>query len=213
MELVFFRARVKEATIQLSWSTAAEIDNQGFEIWRSSESSQEKVLLSSYKSNPELEGLYNSTTGQDYLFVDQNVFPGEVYEYTLFEVSSNGVRSEMARTEATIKAGDLTRVVDGIFPKSMELNQNYPNPFNGYTIIEFKVPESKTDHIQNVRLQVFDALGQRVKTLFKGSAVPGTYIYRWDGKNELNSSVTSGTYFYRLIINGVPLTKKMQYIK
>ncbi len=213
VELVFFRARVKEATIQLSWSTAAEIDNQGFEIWRSSESSQEKVLLSSYKSNPELEGLYNSTTGQDYLFVDQNVFPGEVYEYTLFEVSSNGVRSEMARTEATIKAGDLTRVVDGIFPKSMELNQNYPNPFNGYTIIEFKVPESKTDHIQNVRLQVFDALGQRVKTLFKGSAVPGTYIYRWDGKNELNSSVTSGTYFYRLIINGVPLTKKMQYIK
>ncbi len=213
VELALFKASTENGNVVLSWATRSETNNQGFEIWRSTAQPQKDELIASYKNDPELAGLYNSSTGQDYQFTDRNALPGEVYFYTLYDISTNGLRNEVAKANITLQAGDLTRVVDGAYPKTIHLAQNYPNPFNGYTIIEFTIPEIRNHAINSVNLAIYDYQGRKIKTLFNGETVAGTYMYRWDGKNDFGHSVSSGSYFYRLIVNSVPVVKHMQYIK
>ncbi|WP_456408054.1 LamG-like jellyroll fold domain-containing protein [Caldithrix abyssi] len=89
-------------------------------------------------------------------------------------------------------------------PTAFELSQNYPNPFNPSTEIRFALPE-----VSDVQLEVFNLLGQKVKTLFNGRANPGTYRVSWNGTNESGRAVASGVYLYRLKAGKVQKFKKM----
>ncbi len=75
---------------------------------------------------------------------------------------------------------------------------NYPNPFNSQTWIQFDIPEQRITYSADVRVNVFNMLGQKIRTLFEGELTPGTYRLLWNGKNEQGHSVSSGWYFYRL---------------
>ncbi|NOX88774.1 MAG: T9SS type A sorting domain-containing protein [Calditrichaeota bacterium] len=75
---------------------------------------------------------------------------------------------------------------------------NYPNPFNSQTWIQFNIPEQGITYSADVRVNVFNMLGQKIRTLFEGELTPGTYRLLWNGKNEQGHSVSSGWYFYRL---------------
>ena len=79
-------------------------------------------------------------------------------------------------------------------PLAFSLSQNYPNPFNTDTTIRFSVP-----HVQQVRLTIYDLLGQKVRTLTDREVAAGTYTVRWDGRDELDRSVSSGVYLVRLM--------------
>ena len=72
-------------------------------------------------------------------------------------------------------------------PKSFDLSQNFPNPFNPATIIRYSIPLKS-----RVKLEIFNAIGQRVATLVDGERNAGNYEAEWKG------AVTSGIYFYRL---------------
>jgi hypothetical protein len=78
-------------------------------------------------------------------------------------------------------------------PNSFTLAQNYPNPFNPQTTIKFSLPKAKM-----VRLEIFNMLGQKVRTLINAELPAGYYHFIWNGKNTLGESVSSGIYFYRL---------------
>lgn len=80
----------------------------------------------------------------------------------------------------------VTQSADNI-PKSFDLSQNFPNPFNPATIIRYSIPSES-----RVKLEIFNAIGQRVATLVDGERNGGTYEAEWKG------AVTSGIYFYRL---------------
>lgn len=88
-------------------------------------------------------------------------------------------------------------------PTSFALAQNYPNPFNPSTVIEFSLPTAS-----QVKLEVFNILGQRVETLIDGPMAAGTHSATFDA-----SPYTSGIYFYRLIHDGGSATKKMAFLK
>jgi len=77
-------------------------------------------------------------------------------------------------------------------PISFKLHQNYPNPFNPSTTIRFDLPEPS-----EVRLSIFNVLGQKVTTLIYGVFPAGFQSARWDGKSG-GAEVSSGLYFYRL---------------
>jgi hypothetical protein len=91
------------------------------------------------------------------------------------------------------------------------LYKNFPNPFNPATKISFSVPEDAVDN--NINLDIFNVLGQRVITLFNGKAKAGINTVQWNGNNESGKMVNSGIYIYRLQSGKVTLNKRMLLIK
>ncbi len=88
-------------------------------------------------------------------------------------------------------------------PKKFALSQNYPNPFNPTTKIKFDVPRNG-----NVLLEVYNNLGQVVKTLHNGYTNAGYYETNFDG-----SGLTSGIYYYKITSQDFVQTKKMILVK
>jgi hypothetical protein len=85
---------------------------------------------------------------------------------------------------------------------------NYPNPFNPKTTISFNLGAPS-----QVRLTVYNVLGQEVATLIDEYLGAGEHIVDWDGTSQGGSSVGSGVYFYRLETENTAITKKMLLLK
>ncbi len=87
-------------------------------------------------------------------------------------------------------------------PRSFSLSQNYPNPFNPSTHIKFSLAE-RTD----VRLEVFDLLGRRIKSLAEADLSAGEHEFVWDGNDESGSKRRQRRIFlpsYRRDVSPVP---------
>ncbi|MGB2867894.1 MAG: FlgD immunoglobulin-like domain containing protein [Bacteroidota bacterium] len=97
-------------------------------------------------------------------------------------------------------------------PLTYQLYQNYPNPFNPSTTIEYDVPEVNGT-VPRVAIQIFNLLGERVKTIDRGDKDAGRYKIRWDGTDERGVRVPTGVYFYRLLSQDYVSSKKMILIK
>jgi hypothetical protein len=93
-------------------------------------------------------------------------------------------------------------------PEDYYLSSNYPNPFNPTTSIAFGLPTPG-----QVRLQVYNVLGQRVKTLVDEYMVAGNHVASWDSQDESGHAVSSGVYFYRLESGQFNETRKMMLVK
>lgn len=93
--------------------------------------------------------------------------------------------------------------VSSVIPSSFKLGQNYPNPFNPTTRINYSVPVSGL-----VKLKIFDITGRLIQTLVNEVKNPGSYLVEFNA-----SSLSSGTYFYRLEGHNFTETKKMLLIK
>lgn len=88
------------------------------------------------------------------------------------------------------------------------LLNNYPNPFNPQTTISYNL---KSD--SNVSLNVYNMLGQKVRTLVSGEQRNGSHSVVWNGKDNRGNSVSSGIYFYKLKTDSFTSTKKMVLMK
>ena len=88
-------------------------------------------------------------------------------------------------------------------PAAFYLEPNFPNPFNPTTWIRFSVP-----HKEKITLQIFNVLGQKVKTLAEGWFAPGTYRVQFDG-----SRLSSGVYYVRLKAGHFQQTRKMLLVR
>ena len=97
-------------------------------------------------------------------------------------------------------------------PRNFVLYQNYPNPFNGTTKIEYEVPDVDGRGARTL-LQVFDVLGSKIKTLVAKFHYGGRYSVVWDGRDDAGRTVSSGTYYYRLISGDYVSGKKMIFLK
>lgn len=93
-------------------------------------------------------------------------------------------------------------------PGSIVLEQNYPNPFNPETTIRYQLKRS-TD----VRLEIFNSLGQKIVTLVNEKKSTGEHQVVWDATNDAGRKVASGLYLYRLKAEGFIQTRKMMVLK
>ncbi len=92
---------------------------------------------------------------------------------------------------------------------AIQLFQNNPNPFNPITNISYYLPEAA-----RVAIDIFDVSGRRVRRLTSGQQGPGSHTVRWDGTNDHNTTLSTGIYFYRLIVDGRNVaTRKMMLLK
>ncbi len=98
--------------------------------------------------------------------------------------------------------------ISSSIPKNFYLYQNYPNPFNPTTKIKFSLPNPSEGGEQDVRLIIYDVLGNEIATLVNQRFKPGTFEVEWDGSNY-----SSGIYFYKLQTADYTETKRMVLIK
>jgi hypothetical protein len=91
-----------------------------------------------------------------------------------------------------------------LIPDKYSLEQNYPNPFNPSTVIEFSLPED----VSNVKLSIYDALGEKVAELVNTALVAGKYSYQWNAQD-----VATGMYIYELRTDKFVSVKKMILMK
>ena len=173
VELASFTAVADNGIVELSWITATETNNQGFEVQRSAGGEFEAIAF--------VDGKGTTTEVQTYSYIDRGVTAGS-YSYRLKQIDLDG----------TFEYSNVIEV-DVINPAEFVLNQNYPNPFNPSTMISFRLAvDSK------VSMTVFNVLGQEVASLINGSLVAGSHQVTFDA-----SSLNSGVYMYRIEATGV----------
>jgi len=101
---------------------------------------------------------------------------------------------------------DFTTVTsDEAQANKFSLAQNYPNPFNSNTTIKYSIPSKNV-----VSLKILNTLGQEIRSLIvQQQHLPGEYKVIWDGKNDLDNTVSSGVYFYSIQAGENIKTQKM----
>jgi hypothetical protein len=131
-----------------------------------------------------------------------------------YELIINGIANpkEESTTTVHLEVREETGVEDWAdnlnTPKSFALFQNHPNPFNPETKISYYLPTAS-----QVKLIVYNILGQKVRTLFDGHQDSGTHTVLWDGRREDGTALSSGIYFYRMQAGDFRETKKMSLMK
>jgi hypothetical protein len=93
-------------------------------------------------------------------------------------------------------------------PEDFFLGQNYPNPFNARTQIEYGLPEDC-----DVKLIIYNILGEKVRVLIDEFQSAGTRNIFWDGKNDQGEKVASGVYLYQLKAGTFTKTAKLSFLK
>ncbi len=185
VELVSFTYNISGNDIILNWSTATELNNYGFEIWK-------KQNNSDWQNIGFVAGAGNSTNINSYSFTDRDLKPG-YYSYKLRQVDFSGAS----------KFYELTETVNLNFPDQFELHQNFPNPFNPTTKISWQLPGSG-----RLTIKLFDVLGREIETIVDGNYEAGNHSIEFDG-----SKLTSGIYIYELRTGSYRANKKMMIIK
>lgn len=104
-----------------------------------------------------------------------------------------------------------------IRPVDFKLYQNFPNPFNPTTTIKYFINHTlaRTSYgsMANVTVEVYNVLGQKVRTLVEGQKQAGNHETIWDGRGDDGSEFPSGVYFCRLRIQDQTATMKMLLLK
>ena len=185
VELVSFSAEVFNSNVTLSWITATEINNYGFDIERRNNESTDWVKIGFVGGN------VNSTETKYYSFEDYSLGVGK-YVYRLKQLDYNGNYKYSQEVEVTILPAD-----------NFILNQNYPNPFNPVTRISYSIPENTF-----TTLKVYDILGNDIQTLVNRELPAGSYEVEFDG-----TRLPSGVYIYKLISGKFVKTLKMNLLK
>jgi len=173
VELVSFGSSINANTVELSWITASEINNMGFDIERKRESG-------SYAKIGFVSGNGTKTDYSYYSFIDVISQPG-IYFYRLKQIDFDG----------SIKYSNEIRVEIESVPLTFNLEQNYPNPFNPSTTISYTLPEAGF-----VNLTVYNSLGEKVNELVNKFEESGKHNVIFSAEN-----LSSGMYIYKLNLN------------
>jgi len=184
VEMTSFRSSVSGNSVTLSWTTATEKNNRGFELQR-----EENGI---WTTAGFVEGNGTTVSVSEYLFTDINLKPGS-YSYRLKQSDFDGA----------FRFYNLNETVEVGLPVQFELSQNYPNPFNPSTSIRYQLATSG-----KVSLRVFDMLGKEVAVLVDEIQEAGYYEISFRGEN-----LSSGVYFYRIEAGNFSDIKKLVLVK
>ena len=192
VELASFTSSVTDNKVTLTWTTATETNNQGFQIERrktQDERSEE------WENIGFVNGKGTTTELQTYSFVDKKLETGKYY-YRLKQIDFDGTFEYSNTIEVEINS-----------PTKFSLEQNYPNPFNPSTNIQYAIASR-----QFVTLKVYDVLGKEVATLVNEEKVAGNYEVEFNSELSIKNPA-SGVYFYQLKAGDFIETKKTILMK
>ena len=145
------------------------------------------------------------TTGaNDTDYTDSGLSPSTTYIYRVRAYNDGGNSSYSGADRATTLP--VARVVAEIFEFALE--SSHPNPFREHATIVYTLPE-----VADVRLELFNILGQQVRTLIDEARPPGRHETVWDGRDGNSRMVSSGVYILRMTAGDFVEYKKMTFLK
>jgi len=127
-------------------------------------------------------------------YIWPNAFIGDSYEEEI-EFFKEWIQGRILWIDGQV-ADYLAGVGKGTsraLPLDYMLYENVPNPFNASTSLSYRI-----GHTGEVRIEVFNPLGEWIRTLFEGVRDPGEYTVSWDGRTGSGASAAAGVYFCRL---------------
>ena len=131
------------------------------------------------------------------------------YEFVILEV--NGVACEFALDDIYWDGGGNVSVVndgENLVSKNYMLHSNYPNPFNPTTTIQYDLPLDS-----QVKLEIYDVSGRKVRTLVDGPQTAGSKSVQWDARDVHGRAISAGLYLYTLNTGKYTKTNKMIFLK
>ncbi len=187
VELTSFAANVTDKAISVTWSTATELNNRGFELERKLEGEWQKVTF--------INGKGTTTEITNYSYSDNFKYDGfqGTLQYRLKQIDFDGTSTYSKAISVEV---DFT-------PKEYTLYQNYPNPFNPSTTIKFALPFDS-----NVRITIYNLLGEQVAVLFDQVKEVGYHNITWNA-----SSLASGIYIYTIEAKSIDGLKNFNSVK
>lgn len=173
-----------------------------------------KLPLDETQKRDALSGVANQPTGgygDAFAIISTaplDLGPQETVSFAVVLIAANSPATFAAAVgDARDKWLHFTDVNDGsgsgLVPRTY-LDQNYPNPFNPETVIAFNLPQAGT-----ARLDIYNILGQHVRTLINGWNPVGRHTVVWDGSDDAGRQVPSGVYLYRLQTGHESTARKM----
>jgi photosystem II stability/assembly factor-like uncharacterized protein len=184
VELTVFTAAALDQKVILSWTTATELNNNGFEI-------QRRVVESEFATIGFVKGEGTTTNQKEYSYKDKDLVDGK-YFYRLKQVDYNGSYEYSDVIEVDVRSLN-----------EYALEQNYPNPFNPTTTIGYVLKEKTT-----AKLILLNAIGEQVAILVNEEQEKGFHKIDYNA-----STLSSGVYFYRLQAGDIVQTRKMILLK
>jgi subtilisin family serine protease len=184
VEMVSFNASVIRDAVELSWMTATETNNQGFQVERMSDGG-------TFEQIGFVAGFGTTTEPKSYSFVDTKLNSGS-YTYRLKQIDFDGSYEYSNEVNAVVE-----------LPLEYTLEQNYPNPFNPTTIIKYSIPEDGY-----VKLAVYNLLGEEVATVVSTFQKAGRYEVNFNA-----SGLSSGVYVYKIEAGNYTASKKLVLMK
>lgn len=167
------------------------------------------TLYSLYRSDtpgfsPSNENLIGAT--EECFFRDENVTGVQTLYYRV-GVEDDAMNHSFSE-EVFITSTDVNSRNQNEIPETYELGGNFPNPFNPATEISFQIPKDG-----NVKIVVYNVLGEKVKTLTNQNYKAGYYHIPWRGDDDLGNSVFSGIYFYHMKAGEYKASGKMILVR
>ena len=190
VELASFEGTSTEGGVRLTWQTASEENNAGFEVQRK-DAGEEQAAWTRVGFVESKAAGGTTSEARSYRFEDKEVpFAADRLEYRLRQVDLDG-------SETLTDPVQVERTV-----RQLRLQKPFPNPARGRATVRFAVPER-----QNVSLELYDVLGRTVQTVAETEV---------EGRRELQvdlSGLPSGPYFLRLTANGQTRTQKLTIMR
>jgi hypothetical protein len=169
------------------------------------------VDMYAVKIDPYGNKLSDATAGGSQADYCRNVLITHTGRYLLtgytYSYSRGGSDFYMVSLQGDQPTGVFERTDRGL-PSGFQLGQNYPNPFNLSTHIQFTIPSRS-----EVRLTIYNILGQLVKEFPSETLPAGSYSLDWDGTTQAGAVAASGIYFYRLEADQQVQCRKMTLLK
>ncbi|HEX2896605.1 MAG TPA: T9SS type A sorting domain-containing protein [candidate division Zixibacteria bacterium] len=136
------------------------------------------------------------------------------------KIVESGNKNQLRLSKALLSTANSASITvqgfddEPVLPEDFELFQNFPNPFNPITNIRFTIgPAEDGAMTQYTRLEIYNILGQRVTTLIDDDLPVGQYQREWNATNDGGQRVSTGVYFYRLVVGPHSQSKKMLLLK
>ncbi len=194
--------------IKLEWTTKVDFNSLPYYEYEYFDTTTQKLNLSSavHSDQGEVNNILDKSTSERI-----TLEPNQEIEFTFSaDTIATGYRRLLyLKFKGRYKSlRSNSEDQNTMIPDQFSLSQNYPNPFNPSTVFEFDLPKT-TD----VKFEIFNVLGQKVKTLINSKMEAGSHSVEWNSWDDAGSRVASGIYFAKFSAGEYKTTKKMVVLK
>lgn len=186
-------------SIMLRWVTQTETNVSGFRIYRGTDTELEFATMLDV-----FVPATNTSQTQYYIYYDREIFESGSYYYWLENVDYDGTSVYHGPVNVVLDVPESVPTV----PIVAGIQKVYPNPFNPSTTISYGVKNNEL-----VKIEIFNAKGQKIRELINGLKQAGNYKAIWDGLSDDHTPAPTGMYVIRLKTDGKSYMRKILLLK